>query len=38
MQYDPLLATVLDWMTVFGFVTLTAFITWQIMTRSNTPQ
>lgn len=35
MLMDKLyIATLLDWLTVFGFITATAFITWQVVTRS----
>ncbi|WP_316435943.1 hypothetical protein [Leptolyngbya sp. NK1-12] len=32
--YDPQLAAILDWLTVFGFTTLTLVVIWQILTRS----
>jgi TRAP-type C4-dicarboxylate transport system permease small subunit len=32
--YDPALAAMLDWLTTFGFIGLTAFVIWQILIRS----
>jgi hypothetical protein len=32
--YDPALAATLDWLTVLGFTSLTAFVIWQILIRS----